>query len=103
MKVPAKLLAETRLYFVRDRLPDHTWTVEQAFDGVVSCFVVSRPHFGYVTIDFDHRGFRSGIAGSGRMIKGGLNPCCYAGRGWSKFLVDDAIAWLKNQPESNKS
>lgn len=46
---------------------------------------------GYVTIDWDRRGFRSGYSTSGRLT----STEKYAGRGWKEKLVADAVAWLQ--------
>lgn len=48
---------------------------------------------GFVTIDFERRSFGPGYGGypSARYIDLPMN---YAGRGWKRQIVADAVAWL---------
>ncbi len=52
--------------------------------------LLTSPHKYMVTVDFDKRGFRSGMSTHGQL----LNKTGYRGRGWKQQLVDDAVKWL---------
>ncbi len=68
-------------------LPDG-WAVEH-HDGTA---VLVHPSTigGYVTVDWDCRGFRGGSSTSGRLT----STKTYRGRGWREALARDAVAWL---------
>lgn len=51
---------------------------------------------GFVSVDFDTRGFRGGMSMSGPLMRHGV----YSGRGWRQRLVDDAVEWLRGIIES---
>jgi len=48
------------------------------------------PMGGYITVDWDCRGFRGGYLTDGRLA----STKTYRGRGWRGALVRDAVAWL---------
>jgi len=57
----------------------------------------TEPRRYMATIDFDHRGFRSGYSTTGRYVGEEWNKPRkkYTGRGWKQQLVDDAVAHLQ--------
>lgn len=67
-------------------LPE-SWTSEP--DGE-SHTILRHPEAGYVTIDWERRGFRAGVSRIGTMA----STKTYSGRGWRKKLHTDAVAWL---------
>jgi hypothetical protein len=79
------------------KLPDG-WAREALQSGQV---LITTPIKRYMaTIDFNGRGFRSGLVQSGRfegdkLTRKGLVRKQYKGRGWQQKLVDDAVAWLR--------
>ncbi len=57
--------------------------------------LINRVGFGYVTIDWSKRGFRSGYSSHGSLT----STKKYTGRGWRAELTKDAVAWLsKGRP-----
>jgi hypothetical protein len=77
------------------KLPEG-WTVEQR-DGYAILHHPS-PRSGYVTVDWDCRGFRSGYSTAGRLT----STKTYRGRGWREMLVRDAVAWLSSVYDSQR-
>ena len=75
-------------------LPDG-WTVEHR-DGYA---VLRHPSAmgGYITVDWDCRGFRGGYSTAGRLT----STKTYRGRGWREALVRDAVAWLSSVYDSH--
>lgn len=67
-------------------LPDG-WTSDP--DGE-NHMILRHPEVGYVTIDWERRGFRSGVSRIGNMV----STKTYAGRGWRQQLQADAVSWL---------
>lgn len=86
-----KATAVADLALVAARLPEG-WTVEYYDPSRPSAVVIltGARRLGYVTIDFERRGFRIGASISGPPAKRGM----YTGHGWRERLVDDAVAAL---------
>lgn len=68
------------------------WTSELVGNGQV----LIRGTHGYVTVDWNKRGFRSGFSVYGRLA----STAKYVGRGWQQRLVADAVAWLQKVIDS---
>ena len=78
-------------------IPDG-WTLEP-LERLPDYVLLSTPSPGryMATIDFKHRGFRSGYCISGRYVGEEWNKPRkkYVGRAWRQQVVDDAIAHLR--------
>lgn len=84
-------------YAVDLRIPDG-WALEP-LERQPDYFLLSTPSPGryMATLDFAHRGFRSGYSTIGRYVGETWNKPRkkYGGRGWKQLLVDNAIAHLQ--------
>lgn len=70
------------------------WTCERYSPGM-NHYIVFSPRRYMVTLDFDRRCLRSGLAVNGLPLAAGREPKKYAGRGWKEALVADAVAHLR--------
>lgn len=78
------------------RIPEG-WTLEP-LERQPDYMLLGTPAPCYMaTIDFEHRGIRSGYSTTGRYVGETWNKPRkkYGGRGWKQQLVDDAIAHLR--------
>ena len=87
------MITDKQLDDIRARTPTG-WTAElyDSLDDACQHVVLAWPGNGYVTIDFEKRGYRSGISISGPYT---CIPGRCTGRGWRGRLVTDAVAWLQ--------
>lgn len=79
------------------RIPEG-WTIEPLERLPDYALITTPPLRRYMaTVDFKHRGFRSGYNISGRYVGEEWNKPRkkYVGRGWKQALVDDAVAHLQ--------
>ncbi len=66
------------------------WTLEVLKPAALDQVLIQSPDHLMVTVDFDRRGFRSGLVMNGRMT----SKKTYTGRGWKQTLVNDAVQHL---------
>lgn len=79
------------------RIPEG-WTLEPLERLPDYMLLTTPPSPSYMaTIDFKHRGIRSGFSTTGRFVGEVWNKPRkkYGGRGWKQAIVDDAVAHLR--------
>jgi hypothetical protein len=83
---------KTNLDIVKKLLPEY-WKASEFTKNtvVITAFSEYNYCYGYVTVDFEYRCFRLGMAAIGQPE----SNKAYRGRGWKEGLITDAISRLK--------